>query len=171
MVESAEECDLLVGTGPDAPTLAVRQEVPLIWDGDSPSEGVAVWGASPSGLTLALAAREEDPRLIAVAHPDAESGSDHVARFPDPIGNLDVADSTYAGHRIAVGKSPNDFAACLAIGAGRRVTIVDDAPFLSGVCLAAGVAVAGDKSRPVWEGALDYLRLATEMGLVMAEDV
>ena len=171
VVESAQGCDYLIGTGRDAPKLASRQEVPLIWDGESSAPGVAVWGANPFGLTLALAARETELRLVAVAHPDNEPGSDHVARFPDPIGNLDVADGTYAGHRVAMGKSPNDFSACLAIGASRRVTIVDDGAFISGICLAAGIAAVGAEPRPVWDTALDYLKAAIAMGLVMAENV
>lgn len=170
VTDTAEGCDLLVGTGPDAPARARRHGVPLLWDGDTASEGVAVWGANPSGLTLALASRETDPRLVAVAHPELHGGSDHQARFPDPLGSLGVADTTYAGHRLAQAKSPNEFAACLAVGAGRRVTIIDHADFLSGIALAAAADIAEEGTKPVWDTALDYLRTAVDMGLVMAED-
>ncbi len=170
VVETADDCDLLIGTGDSAPKEARKLDVPLVWDGDSPVEGVAVWGANPSGMTLALAARETDPRLVAMAHPEAAGGSDHVARFPDPIGTLDVADTTYSGQRLSVGRSPNEFCACLAVGAARKVTIVDNGDFLSGIALAAGVEVAGEEPLAVWDEALVYLQCATTMGLVMAED-
>lgn len=170
VVDNVEGIDLLVGTGRQAPATARRLGVPLLWDGQSNVEGVAVWGASSQGLTVALASRETDPRLVATAHPDLRGGADHKARFPDPLGTLDVADTVYGGHRLAVAQSPNEFAACLAIGASRRVTIVDDGAFLSGVALAAAVDVATGEPRAVWEDALTYLNTATAMGLVMAED-
>lgn len=171
VVASAKGCDLLIGTGPDAPSRARRHEVPLVWDGAQAEQGVQVWGAGPQGLTLALASRETDPRLIALAHPDLGDGKGQTARFPDPLGKLDVTDGVYAGHRLALARSPGEFAACLAIGANRRVTIIDDGRFLSGIALAAGVDVADGDPGPVWERALDYLRAVTDMGLVMAEDV
>lgn len=171
VVDSAEGCDLLVGTGKRAPNEALRHGVPLLWDGESVADGVAVWGASPMGLTLALASREADPRLVAMAHPDAQGGSDHKARFPDPLGQLDVADTLYDGHRLAVATSPNEFCACLAVGGSRRVTIVDEADFLSGIALAAAVDVTSKEPRPVWDEALTYLKTVASMGLVMAEDL
>lgn len=171
VVDTVEGCDYLLGSGSDAPKRASKLGVPLIWDGEGPAGEAHIWGASPQGLTLALASREEDLRLVAVAHPDLESGKDHKARFPDPIGKLEISDSTYGGQRLAVAESPNQFAACLAIGRDRRVTIIDDGDFLSGVALAAGAAIAADGPRPVWEEGLAYLQAATAMGLVMAEDV
>ena len=170
VVESAAGCDYLVGSGPSAPDLATRHEVPLVWDGDEPADGVAVWGASPVGLAIALAAREPDPRLVAVAHPAIDSnGSSRSTRFPDPVGRLDVRDAQIGGRPVALATSTNEFAACLAVGASRRVTVVDDGNFLSGVALAAGVAIADETPVPVWERALPYLEAVTEMGLVMAE--
>lgn len=170
VVATAEGCDLLVGTGPAAPDKAREWGIPLLWNGESYAEGVAVWGASPQGLTLALASRETDPQLVAMAHPDAEGGSDHRARFPEPIGQLEMADTEYDGHRLGIARSPNVFAACLAIGAQRRVTIIDDGAFLSGIALAAGIEVVGNDPKAVWDDALGYLKAATAMGLVMAED-
>jgi hypothetical protein len=169
VVPSAEGCDFLVGTGPTAPALARNHGVRLIWDGESLDDGVVVAAGSPAGIALALASREEDPRLVAVAHPDYPEGSDHVVRFPEPVGRGTVADTNYAQRRLAMAKSPNRFAACLAVGAGRSVTIVDDGAFLSGIALAAGVDIAGDKPLLVFEDALTYLQTATEMGLVMAD--
>ncbi len=171
VVESATGCDFLIGSGPDAPGRAEEHGVPLLWNGETGEPGSRVWGAGPEGLTLALASRESDPRLVAVAHPSLDGGKDHRARFPDPIGRLDVADTTYAGQRLAIAKSPNSFAACLAIGADRRVTIIDDGLFISGIALAASIAVVDTEPGPVWENALAYLQAATKMGLVMAEDV
>lgn len=171
VVEDAENCDVLIGTGPDAPKRASKLGKPLLWDGESRQSGVLVWGASPQGLTIALASRESDRRLVALAHPDVEGGSDHKARFPDPIGRLEVSDTVYGGHRLALATSPNQFASCLAVGANRRVTIIDDGHFLSGIALAASVVVADGAPRPVWDDALDYLQAATRMGLVMAENV
>jgi hypothetical protein len=171
VVKSATGCDFLIGSGPDAPKRASEHAVPLLWDGETPAIGTHVWGASPQGLTLAMASRESDPRLVAVAHPSLDGGRDHRARFPDPIGRLDVADTTYAGQRLATARSPNEFAACLAIGADRRVTIIDDGLFISGIALAATIAVVSEGPAPVWQTALPYLQAATSLGLVMAEDI
>jgi len=41
---------------------------------------------------------------------------------------------------------------------------------MSGISLAAAVAIADDNPKAVWDDALPYLRAATAMGLVMAED-
>lgn len=170
VVDDVSDCDVLVGSGPTAPGLARKHDVPLIWDGEGPEEGVAVWAASPTGLALALAAREPDPRLVALAHPDISSSSTtRSTRFPDPVGQVGVFDATLGDRPIALGHSPNEFAACLAVGASRRVTVVDHGGFLSGVALAAGIAALNGSDRPVWDEALDYLETATEMGLVMAE--
>lgn len=171
VVKSATGCDFLIGSGPEAPKRAAEHGVPLLWDGETQTAGAHVWGASPQGLTLAMASRESDPRLVAVAHPSLGGGKDHRARFPEPLGRLDVADTTYADQHLATAKSPNEFAACLAIGAERRVTIIDDGLFISGIALAATVAVIGEEPGPVWQSALRYLQAATKMGLVMAEDV
>lgn len=170
VVESTDGCDFLIGTGAKAPNTARDQGVPLVWDGEDQVPGVAVWGASPQGLTLALASRETDPRVVAVAHPELDEGSDHLARFPDPIGQLDVIDGTYGGQRLAAAASPNEFAAALAIGAERRVTVVDQGAFMSGIALAAAVTIADREPKAVWDDALPYLRAAIAMGLVMAED-
>ena len=170
VVDDAGGCDYLIGSGPDAPAIASGHGVPLLWDGETHESGVAVWGASPQGLTLALASRESDPQLVALAHPALDGGKDHRARFPDPIGRIEVADSLYSGLRIALGRSPNEFAACLAIGADRRVTIIDDGLFLAGIALASSIATTGADPGPVWESALPYLEATAELGLVMAED-
>ena len=170
VLDSADGCDFLIGTGPKSITRARDLGVPLIWNGEKQVPGVAVWGGSPQGLTLALASRETDPRLVAVAHPELEEGSDHRARFPEPIGQLEVVDGTYGGMRLAAAASPNEFAAALAIGADRRVTVVDHGAFMSGIALAAAVDIANDTPKAVWDDALPYLRAATTMGLVMAED-
>ena len=170
VVETAAGCDYLVGSGPTAPDIARDHAVPLIWDGTSPEEGVAVWGASPTGLALAMAAREPDPRLVAVAHPDlAIDTFDRTTRFPEPVGRVGVREAQLDGRPVAEAHSPNEFAACLAVGVKRRVTVVDHGHFLSGVALGAGIAVANGGTRAVWDAALAYLETATEMGLVMAE--
>lgn len=170
VVDSAESCDYLVGHGDSAPGLARKHGVPLIWDGDEPGDDIAVWGAGPAGLAVSLAAREPDPRLVALAHPEIDSGSTtRTTRFPDPIGRAEVFDAAIGGHPVALAHSPNEFAACLAVGANRRVTVVDHGAFMSGIALAAGLAVANGTARPVWDDALAYLEAATEMGLVMAE--
>jgi len=169
VVDTAEGCDYLVGSGLDAPDQARRHGKPLIWDGHNRAENVAVWGASPVGLAIALASREPDLRLVAVAHPDIDDArTTRTTRFPYPVGRLGVRDEQIGGHPVAVAHSPSEFAACLAVGAERKVTVVDDAAFLSGVALAAGLA-AVTGSGPIWDAALPYLETATEMGLVMAE--
>ena len=105
-----------------------------------------------------------------MAHPDRDEGTDHLVRFPEPVGRATVADTTYSKRRVSIAKSPNRFAACLAVGAGRSVTIVDDGAFLSGVALAAAVDLAGDNPMLAFEDALTYLQAATDMGLVMADN-
>lgn len=170
VVDEPTGCDLLVGNGRDAPSLARRHGLPLIWDGNSPAEGVAVWGASPLGVALALAAREPDPRLVAVAHPLIdESPTSRTTRFPDPVGRLGVRDAEVGGRPVALARSPNEFAACLAVGAERRVAVVDHGEFMSGIALGAGAIVATPEPAPVWEHALPYLETITTMGLVMAQ--
>jgi hypothetical protein len=170
VVPDATECDILVGSGTGAPGRARKLETPLLWDGETPEEGVMVWGATPIGLALALAAREPDPRIVAAAHPDFDEGSDHLVRFPDPVGSVKVADATFAGRRVALAHSPDRFAACLAVGSERMVTIVDDGGFLSGIALAAGIDALNGDPAPVWDRALPYLKAAAAMGLVMADD-
>ncbi|HJS71553.1 MAG TPA: hypothetical protein VJ858_02420 [Acidimicrobiia bacterium] len=170
VVENAEGCDLLVGHGPKAPGLARKHGVPLVWDGEGPAEGVAIWGASPTGLALSLASRESDPRLVAVAHPEIDgSHTTRTTRFPDPVGRVGTFDGTLGGRPVALARSPNEFAACLAVGASRRVAVVDHGGFMSGVSLAAGVAAVNGSDQPVWNRALAYLEAVIEMGLVMAE--
>jgi hypothetical protein len=170
VVPDATECDILVGSGQAAPGRARKLEVPLLWDGESGENGVSVWGASPVGLALALAAREPDPRIVAAAHPEFEEGSDHQVRFPDPVGSVKVADATFGGRRVALAHAPDRFAACLAVGSERRVTIVDDGAFMSGIALAAGIDVLDGSPAAVWDRALPYLQAASAMGLVMADD-
>jgi hypothetical protein len=170
VVPDASELDLVIGSGDAAPERARKLGVPLLWDGDNPAEGVVVWGASPVGLALALGTREPDPRIIAVAHPDLDEGFDHQVRFPDPVGPAKVADATFGGRHVALARSPDRFAACLAVGAARQVTIVDDGAFMSGIALAAAIDVIAEETSPVWESALVYLQAVAAMGLVMAED-
>ncbi len=170
VVPDAQGCDYLVGTGEQAPERAREHGVPLIWDGERLEPGVEVYGASPQGLTLAMASREPDPQLVAVAHPALEAGRDHRAQFPAPVGSVGVADTSFAGKRLAAGRSPNSYAACLSVGAGRNVTIIDHGAFMSGISLAAGVSVANGEGRAVWDDALHYLNAVTDMGLVMAEE-
>ena len=169
VVATAEGCDLLVGTGDSAPPTARSHGVPLLWDGEQAEEGVAVWGASVAGLTLALAARELNTGLVALADPSQDEHGDRKLRFPDPVGSLGVSDTTYAGRPLAVGKSPNEFSACLVAGSERRITIIDHAHFMAGVALAAAVGVIGAEPLPVWNRALTYLHTATGMGLLMGE--
>ncbi|HJQ75991.1 MAG TPA: hypothetical protein VJ948_01880 [Acidimicrobiia bacterium] len=170
VVDEPVGCDFLVGNGGEAPTLARRHGLPLVWDGDHPAEGVRMWGASPVGVALALAAREPDPRLVAVAHPLIDdSHTTRTTRFPDPLGRLGVRDAEFGGRPVAIAHSPNEFAACLAVGAERRVAVVDHGEFMSGVALGAGVIVASDEPAPVWDHALPYLETITTMGLVMAQ--
>lgn len=169
VVADADGCDLLVGTGPTAPKRARGLGVMLLWDGEAPEEGVAVYGGSPEGLALALAAREADPQLVAVAHPSLAGGNDHKAAFPYPVGRLGVRDAVYGGRRVAVAQSQNEYAAALTHGVDRKVTIIDDADFLSGVALAAAASIVEEGPQAVWDSALTYLKTATAMGLVMAE--
>jgi hypothetical protein len=169
VVATAEACDFLVGAGASAPETARRHGVPLLWNGEQAEDGVAVWGASPLGITLAIAAGEPDPQLVALADPIRREADSARVRFPDPVGAVGVSDSVVAGHRIALGKAPGDYSACLVVGSERKVTIVDHGAFLAGVALAAAIGVAGKEPAPVWDRPLGYLNTATAMGLVMGE--
>lgn len=172
VVDDPADCDLLLGSGEAAPRLARRHGIPLVWDGEVPACGVAVWGGSPPGLALALASRESDPRLVAVAHPALEAAdTGSSARFPEPVGRVAVVDRHYGGMPVAMGRSPNRFAACLIVGGARRVALVDQGDFMAGVALAGAALVADHGPVAVWERALPYLEAVTAMGLVMAESV
>lgn len=169
VVDDPSACDLLVGSGSDAPRRARKFGIPLIWDGNRAQDGVLVWGASPVGMAMAMATRERRPDLIAVAHPEQQPGRGKTVRFARPVGATQTDGVALGDHEVRVGKSYNEYASCLVISKKRRVAVVDLGSFLSGVALAAGVAVAGATAHPVWEGALTYLESATGMGLVMAE--
>lgn len=168
VVDSAEGCDVLVGSGPRAPKQALSHGVPLVWDGDAATSGAHVWGANPSGLALAVASRESDPRVVAVAHPALEvDRPERTTQFPAPVGNAAVVDTFVEERPLALATS-KVFAAVLVESGTRKATIVDDGAFMSGIALAAGVACLADGGS-VWENALPYLQAATAMGLVMAE--
>lgn len=169
IVDDPSGLDVLVGSGPDAPKQALGFGIPLIWDGNARVEGVRVWGASVSGLAAAMATRERKVEVAAAAHPDHPAGTGSSLRFARPVGATQVDSVTHGPHQILVGKSYNDYAACLVMARKRRLTIVDRAAFLSGIALAAGLAIFADSPRAAWDDALPYLETATGMGLVMAE--
>jgi hypothetical protein len=163
----ARGCDILIGTGDRAPALAARHEIGLVWDGDRAVPGVAVWGASPEGLTIALMSETEEPTLVAVAHPAAGSGNGMLVSFPAPIGALETSSRDYDGIHLASARSENGYSVCYVRSATRALTIVDDSRFLSGVALAAGIGALDGEPGPVWESANRYLHTAIDMGLVM----
>ncbi len=170
VVDSVDNIDLLMGSGPQAVKHAKRLGKPLVWDGNEPQEGVVVWGGSLLGLTMALASRESDIQLAAAASPDFDQGGSRAVRFPDPIGRTST-DEVFVDQRpVAIGRSSSEFAAALVESNSRRVTLVDQFAFMSGIALAAAACVAQDGfAGPVWGAALPYLEAATSMGLVMAE--
>lgn len=170
MIDDPAVCDLVVAAGPDAPTRFADTGVPIVWDGPGPAPGVVVWGASPLGLTIALAEREPGPAVVALAHPSLDEGRDERLRFPDPVRRVAVSEIEIGGRTLLGGRPEGPYAAALVDGPGRRVTIVDDGDFMAGVALAAGVVLASGSPRPVWTESFDYLTAATEMGLVMAEE-
>jgi hypothetical protein len=166
--------DVLVGSGPEAPRQARRHDLPLVWDGDTPDEGVMVWGASIIGLAAAIGARQRKPTLVAAAHPDAPAGSGRSVRFARPVGATQISSVSLErngseANAVELGKSYNEYAACVVQTKKRQVTVVDVAAFLSGIALAAGVAAMQSSPTPVWDRALPYLEMAHNMGLVMAE--
>jgi hypothetical protein len=169
VVGSAKDCDVLIGSGPDAPNIASRHGVPLVWDGDEGALGVLVWGGSPRGLTLALAAGEPDPQVVALADPDADPGEDRMISFPLPIGRILTADVVIGDRPVALGRSDGDFVACYVKSAERELTIIDDTKFLRGVALAAGAFLGSDGPMAAWDRPYPFLQTATEMGLVLGE--
>lgn len=174
VVKDPTGLDLLVGSGPQAPKQARPYSLPLVWDGDTQSEGVAVWGASIVGMAAAIGARQRRPNLIAAAHPDAPVGSGRSVRFGRPVGatqvsEVDLNSPNGSSPTVELGKSYNEYAACAVQTKKRQISVVDVAAFLSGVALAAGVAAYGASPSPVWDRALPYLEMAHTMGLVMAE--
>lgn len=168
VVRDPSDCDVLVVSGPDAPERYAHHGIPMVWDGPAPAPGVAVWGASPLGLALAVAEREESPDLVAVAHPHLEEADEHQVRFPRPVGRVSVASMRLGDREVLGGRKAGRFAAVLVSGPVRSVAVVDDAMFMTGITLAGGVAALRGEPGPVWEDALAYLRTVTEMGLVMA---
>jgi len=169
VVKSAEGLDLLVGSGSGAPPEARKHGLPLVWDGNEQVDGVQVWGASIFGIAAAIARRHRATTLVAAAHPDLPQGSGQSVRFARPVGATQV-DEVMAGQTaVGLGKSYNEYAACLVTTRRRQFTVVDRSAFLSGIALAAAVAAVGSDPQPVWASALKYLETATGMGLVMAE--
>lgn len=169
VVQSAAGLDVLVGSGPQAPTEARKHNLPLIWDGNEPSDGVAIWGASLIGLAAAIAKRQRNTTVVAAAHPDAVQASGASIRFAKPVGATQVDLIPLDGISVGLGKSYNDYAACLVTTKKRQITVVDRALFIQGIALAAGLAVFGNGLRPVWDEPLKYLETATGMGLQMAQ--
>jgi hypothetical protein len=170
VVDNAAGCDVLVGSGPGAPALARKHGLPLVWDGDGPKRGVGVWGADPAGITISLGVVEPDPRLVAIAHPEISSnGGDRRVRFPSPVGLTMVRDTAVDGRPLAVGRSKNEYASSYVVAGNRTLTILEDAKFMAGVALAAGVSVLSDAARPVWDDAETYLSTVFAMGLVLGE--
>jgi hypothetical protein len=169
VVDDASQCDILIGSGPTAPGRARELGKPLIWDGDKPQEGVAVWGANVAGVAIAMSDRQSKVIKIAAAHPDYAPGTGESVRFAKPVGATQTEAVQFGERSVLQGKSYNEYAGCLVKAKARNVTIVDRADFLSGVALAAGIAAMNGESNPVWAASLKYLEAATGMGLVMAE--
>lgn len=170
VVENAAGCDVLVGSGARAPAMARKHGLPLVWDGNGPKRGVAVWGADPAGITISLGVGEPDPQLVAIAHPEISSnGGDRRVRFPAPVGLTMVRDTAVDGRPLAVGRSKNEYAASYVVAGSRTLTILEDAKFMAGVALAAGVSVLSEPPRPVWDDANTYLSTVLAMGLVLGE--
>lgn len=174
VVKNPTGIDLLVGSGTQAPKQAKRYGLPLIWDGDTPLEGVSVWGASIIGLAAAIGARQRRPTTVAAAHPDAPAGTGQSVRFARPVGAtqvsaVDLQSADGSAPIVELGKSYNEYGACAVFTKKRQVTVVDVAAFLSGIALAAGVAAHQPSPTAVWDQALPYLEMAHAMGLVMAE--
>ena len=169
VVDDPSGLDFLVGSGPAAPARAREFGLPLVWDGDHSVEGVGIWGASVAGLAAAMASRERKVEIAAAAHPDHAPGGGESVRFARPVGATQVDSLDLGAYTVLVGKSYNDYAACMISAKKRRLTILDRAGFLSGIALAAGAALWAGTPRAVWDAGLTYLETATGMGLVMAE--
>ena len=169
VVDDPSACDVLIGSGRESLRRARRFGLPLIWDLDEPADGVAVWGASPFGVAASMSVREKKANLAALAHPDADAANGRSVRFARPVGATQTSPVRADGHVVHVGRSYNEYAACLVTSKSRSVTVVDRAAFMSGVALAAGVSVFTAQPRATWEDALTFLETAVGMGLVMAE--
>jgi hypothetical protein len=169
VVKDASGLDVLIGSGPEAPGQARHHGRPLVWDGDGPADGVVVWGASIPGLAAAMGARHRKPSIVAAAHPQAPTGSEGSVRFPRPVGATQVSAVALPGTVVSVGKSYNEYGACVVESKRRQVTVVDIASFLAGIALAAGIAAYEAGPTAVWDRSLPYLEMAHSMGLVMAE--
>lgn len=162
--------DLVIGSE-RAAKVAAKHELPAAVVGDLHAQPGMSLG-SPIGLALALAVGIDALETVAVALPGAPEGESMVV-FPSPIDNREATIDIVDGHEVHLARGEGPLAAAMALGARRHRVIVDDFAFLEGIALAAAAVVAledpADGPTPVWVRAVSYLRVATDMGLVIGE--
>lgn len=144
--------------GVGIPPTAGRPEV-------TPGPGGAVSWAGPTGLAKSLGVRLGGRPALAGTVPGEPLSAGPRFGFPPPLGWLrgELVDDI---HHCP---TPGSLAAVMATD-GDSLVFLDDRKFLDGTALAAGIllAIAGHRG-PVWEAADEYLDLAVQLGLVLAD--
>jgi hypothetical protein len=170
-VTSADGFDVVVGKAVAAET-AQRAGLPAVVEGELPDGSRGVYGASIQGLAIALSKDLSDSPLAAVALEGEEDG-DRTVMFPSPIDSRPATEETFAGHSLLVARGEGPLQAAIALGGDRHRVVMDQARFMEGIALAAGVGILLDRSVEnvlgVWEAASTYLSTAVAMGLVLGE--
>lgn len=170
-VSSADGFDVVVGKAVAAET-AQQAGLPAIVEGQLPEGCRGVYGASIAGLALALSEDLSDSPIAAVAL-EGEPDGDRTVMFPSPIDSRPATEETFAGRRLLVALGEGPLQAAIALGPNRHRVVMDQARFMEGIALAAGVGILLDQAVetaiPVWEAASSYLKAAVDMGLVIGE--
>ncbi|MGA7270440.1 MAG: hypothetical protein WB239_05140 [Acidimicrobiia bacterium] len=169
-VERATGYDLVVGRGVAA-EVGVKEGIPAVVEGTL-GEQPGVYHASLRGLAMALAVGVEGVDIVAVALPGEPQGRRQLV-FPSPIDARNAVEERMDGHELSVANGTGPLAAAMVLGGDRHRVIIDDHHFMAGIALAAAAAVAladpPQEPEPVWTRAVDYLRVAADMGLVIGE--
>jgi hypothetical protein len=169
-VERATGYDLVVGRTVAA-EVGANEGIPAVVEGTLKGQP-GIYHASIQGLAMALAVGVDEVETVAIATPGDPQGRDQLV-FPSPIDSRKARAKRVDGHEVLVASGPGPLASAIVLGANRHRVIVDDHHFMAGIALAAAAAVAltdpPHESLPVWTRAVDYLRVAVEMGLVIGE--
>lgn len=169
-VERATGYDLVLGRGVAA-EVGADEGITAIVEGTLAGQA-GLYHASIAGLALSLAVGTQGVDIVGIAEPGEPQGSRRLV-FPSPIDARNAREERLDGHELLVASGAGPLAAAIVLGGDRHRVIVDDHHFMAGIALAAAAAIALNDPpqgpEPVWTRALDYLRAAVDMGLVIGE--